>query len=148
MIKATTWVLIADGARARLLKHAWKKGKGQLSPVFPDMFTGERRKMSEIVSDRGGVGAGPGGSHAMDADNNAQRHAEWAFVKDLSKVLEDGRKRNDYDRLILVAAPKALGDLRKALPEGARDRIVAEIAKDLVDVREDELQKRLAPHLN
>ena len=37
-----------------------------------------------------------------------------------------------FDRLVLVAPPKALGDLRAELPKHAQERVTHELPKDLV----------------
>ncbi|MBM5811196.1 MAG: host attachment protein [Gammaproteobacteria bacterium] len=49
------------------------------------------------------------------------------------------------DRLILVAAPAVLGELRQALPPALQQRVVAELRKDLVRATPAELRRQL-PH--
>ena len=39
--------------------------------------------------------------------------------------------RGAFQRLILVAPPRALGELRDSLPEAVRDRVVGELDLDL-----------------
>ena len=48
---------------------------------------------------------------------------------------------------MLVAAPKALGDLRSLLPKTVQSKIVAEIDKDLTNIPTAELGKHLDEHL-
>jgi protein required for attachment to host cells len=49
----------------------------------------------------------------------------------LADALTEGWRDRAYDRLILVAAPSALGDLRAALSPEVRAKVVAEVPKDL-----------------
>ena len=49
-----------------------------------------------------------------------------------------------FDRLVIAAAPAALGDLRPALSEEVRRAILAELPKDLTKVP----TARLAEHLD
>jgi protein required for attachment to host cells len=51
--------------------------------------------------------------------------------------------RDAFDRLALVAPPRALADLRAALGPSARSRLVGVLAKDLVKVPDHEIP----PHL-
>jgi protein required for attachment to host cells len=48
-----------------------------------------------------------------------------------------------YDKLVLVAPPATLGDLREALAKGVRACVTAEIAQDLVKIPASQLQSHL-----
>ena len=50
---------------------------------------------------------------------------------------------NRFDRLILVAPPAFLGDLRDAVPKDLRDKVADEIASDLTNMPQQELHMRL-----
>ncbi len=58
-------------------------------------------------------------------------------------MLDAGAARRRFDRLVLVAPPKTLGALRRALGELARSRVAAELKKDLVNVSEHDLPVHL-----
>ena len=147
----TTWILIADGARARVLAHDRKSRT--LSPAFPHEFTGSTAQSKEIASDRQGrsfdsSGRGQpgdvgGGRHALEPRTDPQRYAEYAFARDLAHHLEDAANNHRFDQLVLVAAPKTLGDLRELLPATVKKKISAEIDKNLTNVPERDLPKHL-----
>ena len=59
-------------------------------------------------------------------------------------MLEQKRVAGAYDRLVIAAAPAALGDLRPALSEGVRQTIMAELPKDLTSIP----TLRLSQHLD
>ena len=131
----TTWILIADGARARLLEQDRKSR--HFNPVSEQEFFGSRAQSKEIASDDRGrsfdsAGRGQpadvatGGRHGMEPRTDPQRYAEYAFARDLSDHLEKAANEHRFDHLILVAAPKALGDLRDLLPKTVQGKIVAE----------------------
>lgn len=131
MKKIITWILLADGARARLLVNEGP-GKG-LAPAIDQDFAGNRQKTRDIGSDKPGRtfdGAGVG-RHAMEPPTDAHRHNELEFARYMASVLDDASKRGSFDRLVLVAPPRALGDLRATLPNGVRDKVIAELNKDL-----------------
>ena len=48
-----------------------------------------------------------------------------------------------FDRLILVAPPGFLGDLREELPKGLKDKLVDEITSDLTNMPQQRLQTHL-----
>jgi protein required for attachment to host cells len=50
------------------------------------------------------------------------------------------RAADRFDRLVLVAPPKALGNLREALDEKAKALVHGELAKDLVRVSPRDLE--------
>src|SRR5918995_970168 len=122
----TTWILIADGARARLLEQDRKSR--HFNPTSEQEFFGSRAQSKEIASDDRG--------RSFDS-----------AARGLSDHLEKAANQHRFDRLVLVAAPKALGDLRELLPKTVHGKIVAEIDKDLTNVPTRELGKHLDEHL-
>lgn len=140
----TTWVLVADGARARVLAQG-KPFEG-LAPAFEqEEFTGTTARSKEIASDRPGrsFDSGGQGRHAMEPPTDPQRYAKYAFARELAERLEQAANAHRFDELVLVAAPKTLGDLRELLPDSVKTKVVAEIDKDLTKVPLRELPKHL-----
>ncbi len=138
-----TWIVIADGARARIVKNA---GPGRGVETDPELvFRSEHRKLQEIMADRPGrafdsVGKG---RHAMACGADGVREDERHFLQSLAERLEKEALADAYDRLILVAPPRALGDLRPFLSKPVKNRVHEEIAKNLTQLPND----RLANHL-
>lgn len=140
----TTWIVIADGARARVL--AQPKDYAALEPAFEqEELTGTTAQSKEIASDRPGrsFDSGGQGRHAMEPATDPQRHAKFEFARDLALRLEKAAARHRFERLVLVAAPQALGDLRELLPKSVQGRITAEIDKDLTKVPRQGLGRHL-----
>jgi protein required for attachment to host cells len=86
--------------------------------------------------------ASPGRSAVGQTDWHAQ--AETEFVKRVAEAVERLCRSDDVRHLLLVAAPRALADLRTALPASVRDRAVGEIDKDLTNHPIPEVEKILA----
>jgi protein required for attachment to host cells len=152
----TTWILIADGARARLLEQDPKSRT--FKPTSERDFVGTRAQSKEIASDRPGrtfdsAGRGQSGDatahgrHAMEPGTDPQRHAEYEFARELSEHLEKAANEHRFEVLILVAAPQILGDLRGLLPKTVHEKIAAEINKDLTKIPARDLGKHLDQHL-
>ncbi|SFZ82926.1 Protein required for attachment to host cells [Devosia enhydra] len=147
MKPTVTWILIADGAQARVLEHAGP-GKG-LTQVEDLVFSGSRRKAREIMADRPGRSFASAGTKrsAMEPRTDPVEHEEAEFVRGVAEELEQHHARGAFQRLIVAAAPNALGDLRPVLSNGVREAIVAELAKDLTNVPTAQLDKHFSEFL-
>jgi protein required for attachment to host cells len=130
-----TWIVVADGDRAKVFENGGP-GKG-LTPVKPLWLEQERLKAGEIMADkpgRAGAGTAPGSRAAMEYHTDPVAVRERRFVERLADVLEQKRAEGRFDRLVIAAAPTALGDIRPALSDALRETILAEVPKDLVNV--------------
>ena len=143
----TTWILIADGAKARVVEQ--DKNSRRYRPAFEEAHFGTTAQSREIASDRPGrtFDSGGEGRHAMEPATDPQRYAKFSFARDLADRLTVAANRNEFDRLILVAAPRTLGDLRGLLPDTVRSKVVVEIDKDLTNTPDQDLGKHLDQHL-
>jgi protein required for attachment to host cells len=116
MMKPTrTWILIADGARARVVENL---GPGKGVSEVPGMeFSQPAERNRDIMSDRPGrtFESANNSRHGMEPPSDPKRMAEADFVAGLASMLDEKLKAGAFDRLVLVAAPQALGDIRKAL---------------------------------
>lgn len=131
MKKKITWIVVADGAHASIFQNDGP-GKG-ITPTRHTQLTGDTRRSSEIASDASGKTHSRGGHvrSAMEPSSDPHEQAAQDFIADVADLLSDASKAQEYERLILIAPPQALGDLRAALPSDVRDRISGELHKDL-----------------
>jgi protein required for attachment to host cells len=118
------WVVIADAHTAKIYKrdtHGIEMIAG-MQPTF--QHSADKADKSE--------------PYTHDTHSPAM---EFAF--EIGLWLEEALKSNSYDRLVLVAAPRMLGDLRKTMSTNVHSHIVAEVNKDLTKMPERELQDEL-----
>lgn len=143
MKRTMTWILIADGTRARI---AWNDGPGR-GVQFLDRaeLRGRNRPGREIMSDRPGrtFDSAGQGRHALELPTDPREHERQVFLNDVAALLDREHQRGRYDRLVLVAPPKALGTLRDALSDAARAKVTGEIDKNLTNIP----VHRIAEHL-
>lgn len=144
MRKPIIWVLLADGQRARLLQT-----NGRNAPLVQATdreFIGNAEPSRDIASDRPGRGHDRGGAgrHAMDPPTDPHRYEKKRFVRSVVDELDERRKKNEFEQLVIVAPPKALGDIRAELSDGLKDMLKAELNKDLTKVPIHELPEYLA----
>ena len=132
MKATTTWVLVADGAKARILVNG-QAGRG-LTELPEGQFDGPNRRAQDVVADRPGRSfdsQGLGGRHAMEPTMPQYDQDRQHFARELAAWLDDPDRRQSFDRLAIVAAPRMLGELRAELSEALRDKLVCELDKDL-----------------
>ncbi len=130
-----TWIVIADGNQAKVFEHEGP-GKG-LKPLKELAFAQEPLKAGEIMADkpgRAGSGTAPGSKSAMEYRSDPVAVRERRFVEDLAAVLHEKKSEGRFDRLVIAAAPAALGDIRPALTDEVKSTILAEMPKDLTNV--------------
>jgi protein required for attachment to host cells len=143
-----TWILIADGGHAAFF-HNDGPGKG-LQPIFE---LGERRHgpdSHDMMSDKQGAtrgGPGTSGTAALLPRNDPHELEEERFVEHLAKELDQAAQAKRFDRLIIAAPPRALGNLRKALSQATAKLVTAEYNKDLTHSTTADIADHLKDHL-
>jgi protein required for attachment to host cells len=143
MKSKNTWIVVADGARAQIFVT---KGPGTgLEAALPQALEADNRPSGQIARDRPGrtFDSAGVGRHAVQPSTDPHRNSQITFAGDISKILEQQHRKNAFDQLIIIAAPKTLGDLRAAFAENIRKLVYAEIDKDLTKLTIHELAGRL-----
>ena len=126
-------VLVADGKKLLFLRNHGDQNQIDLRTEAHDQR--EDRKNSEIKTDApGAIGQSAGYSGRVayeETDFHQQEEDLW--VKDAAEELKKRALRNDFDSLVIVAPPKALGVLRKALHKEVERRILFTCNKEMTD---------------
>lgn len=141
LTNGSTWFLVADGRRARVLIEE-RRGANLQAPADLAMEIGEDEFYD--IQDRpprsfDRVGAG---RHAMDKGRSLHEQEETKFLTRVASTIIDAEKQNRFDHLVIAAPPRALGILREKLA-GVQSRIRAETPKDFLDESELKLRERL-----
>ena len=138
-----TWVLVADGGRARILE-AVGRGKGvhlvagsETSLDNPPSHLQGRDKLGRVHESVGYT------RHAVEPKQDPHRALEERFAGQLAQMLGNYAENKSFDRLVLVAPPTILGELRKALPSNAREKVAAEIDKDLTHIGDADIPSHI-----
>ncbi|MBF0679404.1 MAG: host attachment protein [Devosia sp.] len=141
MKKPITWILIANGTQARILEHNGP-GKG-LSSVNGLEWAIAPLQSQDINTDKPGRGfssAGAGRS-AMEPRTDAADHREAEFVRTVAQEVDRKALDGSFDRLVIAAAPIALGNFRKQLSDHSKKLVLAELDKDLTNLPTPQLSK-------
>lgn len=134
MKKVITWVLVADGTRARIFCN---QGPGRgIEREIVKAFEGTNAPNRDIVSDRPGrtfESANPG-RHAMEPPSDPRAQEQVNFLHGVVTYLDKASQKKSFERLVLVAPPTSLGTLRAQLSGPLAAKVTGEINKDLTKV--------------
>ena len=137
----TSWVLIADGGRARILR---RKSTREENEVQADdlVFEIDHKTLGEIMSDRPGRSFASEGARrsAMEYRSEPEKDQEARFADTLVGELERRLRAREFHRLAIIAEPRMLGTLRRKLSPALQQTVVAEFAKDLTKMPRQDLE--------
>jgi protein required for attachment to host cells len=139
--KPSTWVAVADGGKALLLEAEGP----DLAPKLRMIAAAEldNPPTREQGADRPGRYPDPG--HGRSAVEATDWHdiAEERFLADFAARLNDAALAGRYDRLVLFAPARALGRIRASLGAAVRERLAAEVDRDLTNHPVPEIAERV-----
>jgi protein required for attachment to host cells len=125
-------VLVADGKKTLFLRN---QGDSELLDLRTESHDERDDPMDkEIKTDAPGTQGqrwGDGRPAMDEVDFHQQGEDRW--VKDAAEELKRRALSNDFDSLVIVAPPKALGVLRKELHKEVERRIVLTVNKEMTD---------------
>lgn len=138
----TTWVLVADKSRARLFD--WQS-RDVLSEIKTFVHPESRLHEQDLVTDRRGraFDSAGEGRHAQQPSTSARQHEAESFAKELVSMLDHGRSRQEYERVVIMAAPQFLGQLRDEMPSELQKVVLQEVNKNLAQESADDIRKYL-----
>jgi len=146
----TTWVLVADAARARIF--AVDPRFRRLDELMTLIHSPSRVRETDVFSDsRGRQSAAGDFGRVGGMPPRQDLHALEAlrFAREVSVTLERGLHDAAYHDLVVVAPPSFLGALRRSLSQAVSERVSHTIGKDYSRWTAHELRpllkKRLAP---
>jgi len=84
-----------------------------------------------------------GQRHAIERENDPRAREAVRFAKRIARRLDEARRKDEFEELIVVAGPPFLGVMRQELSRPTRQRVVHEIHKDLVHGTVESLQRHL-----
>lgn len=138
-----TWILVANSARARLFEAG--KSDGALHELADFADASARQPGSASTQDRRPRVQESHGQarHAIEPHTSPEEKAAQEFAHALADMLNHGRVEHDFQRLVLVAAPRFLGHLREALNEEVGKLVVRSVDQDQTRASPEDIQALL-----
>lgn len=124
-------IAVADGAILKLFRNSGDEGSPKLN-ALPD---------ADVYGDN----KGSGGRHQSSSANPDDRQQdEDGFAAGIAEILNARVLAGKIDALIVVAAPKTLGELRKHYHKTVSAALVGELSKDLTGHSVAEIEKAIS----
>lgn len=128
-IPAEAWILVADGKKALLLRNDGDE-------LYPNLHVIKKSVQDnppthEQGTDKPGMRAGNNGVRGAAEPTDWHQLAEDAFAAEVAQMLYKRAHADKFEKLILVAPPNTLGELRKNLHVEVSAKVIGELAKDL-----------------
>jgi len=132
-------VLVADGRKSLFFRNEGDED-------YPNLVVEDQRAQAGL-DDRDMKTDAPGRAvESVGARRSAMEEPDYhqleedRFARETAELLAKRAQANGFDQLVVVAPPRALGELRKHYDKAVQDKIVAEVDKDLVNHPVDKLE--------
>lgn len=142
---SAVWVLVCDGGRSQVLA-----GEGRVNALAVVAGSVRTNDAPDPGADRHGeratgyASAGHG-RYSVDEHADPRRTIEAAFLREqLVWLLQ---RVGEFDRLVIVAPPRALGQIRDDIAPALKAKLAAEIAADLTKAPFGDIARRVAESL-
>jgi protein required for attachment to host cells len=141
-LDSKTWVVVADGAKYIILENTGTRARIDLAVL--DHAETETPPTRDQASDRPGrmADAGSSGFSAMEETDWHMLQKE-RFAKSLTEQLNNWAAQDRFAHLVLVAAPRTLGEMRPDYSTALKTRLVREIPKDATNLTRADIEKLL-----
>jgi protein required for attachment to host cells len=146
---AVTWIVVMDSAQARIFSLRTGRDGRELSPAMPSLLSTLGRRSQDERSDKPGRSFASVGTvrHAIEPKHDYHKLAKHDFARTVAALVEKGLAARQFNRLVLVAPRRTLGELRALMSKRIKQRIQREVAKDFALLGPQELWTRIAPVL-
>lgn len=140
----TTWVVLASDTLAKIYEHP--RGHRSFKLITELKHDAGRAKVHDLVTDKPGhYKAGGAARGAFVQDHDPKDNENTHFALQLAHYLEDGRVKNQFDEIVIIALPHFYGLLEKHLPKELQKTITRHIMHDYLQAPEKELLEKVFP---
>lgn len=126
-IPAGTWIVVADGAGARVFTNIGDDKQVTL-------------RQDDLLS-QDDLEGGPG---KVPDEQTYSEKDEAAFSHQLAQLINAAALKNQFKHLVLIADPQSLGRMRPLLHKETQSRLVGELGKTLTHAPLADIERALA----
>jgi protein required for attachment to host cells len=136
------WVLIADGEKALFLRNEGDSDYPNLQ-VVREMAEANPPTHDQGTDRPGRLNDGRGDHRSAVDDTDWHRIAKERFADEIAERLYRMAHRGDYEKIIIVAPPVVLGEMRHKFHKEVENKITGEVPKTLTGHPIPEIEKLL-----
>ncbi len=140
-------VIAADTTCARIFRATSSKGPLQEETVLT--HPENRLQDKDMASDRPGYSFSSSGygRRSLSKSEDPKEHETKLFVNEIDHYLNSLKSKNDLNQLILIAAPKLLGMLKKQLSSNIQENITYVLNKNIAKMTAEDIRNHLPKYL-
>ncbi|HAC58905.1 host attachment protein [Parvibaculum sp.] len=141
------WIVVTDGGMCRFL--ASEKRNADPAIAMPDLNM-PNPPTREQGTDKPGRTFESVGNRRSAYEPPADWHeqAKRDFAREIAGLLKEKSRNGDFDKLILVAPPEMLGNLRPLLSPETKEKLLGEVNKDYTQLTPREIKEQLSESYN
>ena len=139
-MKDTVWILVANKTQAKIFRtHGPQRHLELLEEIFHPQG---RLHGKEFKSDKPGTTFDSTGNHrhSVSKVDEIDEQLSHQFAQLIAKILHTKRSENEFSKLVLVAEPGFLGEIRKAIDTPTSHLVLGTINKNLLECNETEIE--------
>lgn len=134
------WVVVADGEKALFLRNEGDEKYPNLE-VFREMKEENPATHDQGTDRPGRFNDGPSPHKSAVQETDWHRIEKERFAREIAERLYKAAHKGDYKRLVIVAPPLVMGEMRKELHKEVEQRLVGEVPKTLTNHTIPEIEK-------
>jgi protein required for attachment to host cells len=136
------WVLVADGEKALFLRNVGDNEHPHLE-VFREIHDDNPPTHDQGTDRPGRFNDGPNVHRSAVQETDWHRIEKERFAKEIAGRLYKLAHRDAFKKIVIVAPPMVLGEMRQELHKEVQARVTAEVAKTLTNHTVDDMEKIL-----
>lgn len=141
-IRHNDWILVGDGSKAKFLRNAGDAEQLRLETL--ELLEHRNPPNREQAADRPGRLQDRGVQQRSAVEQTDWHQLEEdRFAGWVAEILYKAAHAGAYERLIIVAPPKVLGELRRVMHDEVKQRLVGTLDKTLTNHSMADLEKLL-----
>ena len=142
-LERDAWVVVADGEKALFLRNEGDVRKPDLQ-VFRELVEVNPPTREQGAAQPGRFSCGASAHRSALEETDWQRIGKERFAKQIAERLYKSAHRGDYDKLVIVAPPLVLGEIRKEMHKVVAERLIGEVPKTLTNHTIEGIEKLLS----
>ena len=143
LLNRQTWIVVADGEKALFLRNEREANNVELHAIHE--MTQANPATREQGTDRPGrFSDGPAAHRSAAEETDWHEISKKRFAREVADELYQFAHKGDFERLVIVAPPVVLGEMRQEFHKEVADKIVGEIPKTLTNHPISDIQAILA----
>jgi protein required for attachment to host cells len=142
---ATTWIVLADEGRARILAQQQRGAELQVVDELTDAaaHANEADLQRDAQGRRAHGGTGQVSSITTSAGADKREQEADLFARRVAEYLAQAQQKQRFGALHIAAAPRFLGRLRQHLSPQVQPLVAQELDKNLLQLDARELSRRI-----